>query len=67
MRTKGDLGPKVGVQPEPIRKRGYHRALKRGDPWAVNRQHKIALLKAHWRRNLELFLTPVALAQFLDE
>lgn len=29
----GALG---GVTPNPIRKRGYHRALKRGDKWALS-------------------------------
>lgn len=28
--------PSRGVRPRPIRKRGFHRALKRGEPWAHN-------------------------------
>lgn len=28
----------VGASPRPKRKRGHHRALKRGEPWAVTRQ-----------------------------
>jgi hypothetical protein len=27
--------PKLGVKPHPIRKRAFHRALKRGELWAV--------------------------------
>lgn len=34
--TKSDvLGPAGGNKPRPIRKRGYHRALKRKEPWAM--------------------------------
>jgi hypothetical protein len=35
--TVGVLVPDEGVTQRPIRKRGYHRALKRKEPWAVNR------------------------------
>jgi hypothetical protein len=27
-----------GVRPRPIRKRGYHRALKRGEAWATSKR-----------------------------
>jgi hypothetical protein len=32
--TDSGLGGKRGGQPRSIRKRGHHRALKRGEPWA---------------------------------
>lgn len=35
--TSNALGSTGGGQPKPIRKRGYHRALKRGEQWAVTK------------------------------
>lgn len=35
--TSTVLGSTGGGQPKPIRKRGYHRALKRGEQWAVTK------------------------------
>jgi len=32
------LGSLGGAQPRSIRKRGYHRALKRGEAWAISRK-----------------------------
>ncbi len=35
VRTEGCLRPGVGAVTKPIRKRGYHRALRRGESWAL--------------------------------
>lgn len=35
---------KAGAMPRPIRKRGFHRALKRNDAWAVHEQSWKSLL-----------------------
>lgn len=36
--TSNALGSTGGGQPKPIRKRGYHRALKRSEPWAISKK-----------------------------
>jgi hypothetical protein len=53
------LGTLEGGRPDirPIRKRGYHRALKRGELWAVNQKAMLdmvnALTKQMYRDNIE--------------
>jgi hypothetical protein len=34
-RREGSVQPERGAKTKPIRKRGYYRALKRGETWAV--------------------------------
>lgn len=42
------LGSLGGGQPRSIRKRGYHRALKRGEPWAVCEQAYKEMINGLW-------------------
>lgn len=70
MRTKVTLETKVGVLPEPIRKRGYHRALKRGALWALSKQPFIYWHEIHDHLRVaytDLLFKDTVFKQILDD
>jgi hypothetical protein len=55
------LGTVRGSHPRPIRKRGYHRALKRGEAWAVqDQQFKEMMYRCSVRLIEAMYNAPVA-------
>lgn len=64
--------PDRGARTRPIRKRGYHRALKRGELWALN-EHMFKTIACDLNQQLfsprapDIFIRMAGLSAFLKD
>jgi hypothetical protein len=65
-RAAGFDRPNAGVSPRSIRKRGFHRALKRGETWAVLRE-QYNLMMRRLEESIVRSWTPALEASTLED